>query len=114
MRAKEFINPKHKVERQGVTLDVSIDGQNVIIHALANDRQLGYVVFDRDGSTLVADDLAMDERYRGQGIARVMYDYVKELGFTIKRSSDQTSAGKHFWDKNKGIDNTVWENLQTK
>jgi GNAT superfamily N-acetyltransferase len=34
--------------------------------------------------------------YRGQGIAAVMYDYAKELGYHVERSSEQTDAGKHF------------------
>jgi GNAT superfamily N-acetyltransferase len=111
---ENYIDSKNipkRVKRDGIELAVSIDGQNVIIHSYADSsqRQLGYVVFDRDGNTLVADDLAVDDRYHGQGIARIMYDYVKELGFTVKRSSDQTQAGKAFWDKNKGQDQNVWE-----
>jgi predicted GNAT family acetyltransferase len=114
MRAKEFINPKHRIEREGITLDVVANSLGVVIRALAGERVLGSVVFDRDGNTLIADELSVREQFRGQGIARIMYDHAKEMGFTVKRSSDQTSAGKHFWDKNRGIDNTVWENLQTK
>ena len=111
MRAKEFvIESKQIVERDGIQLDVTIDGANVDIRAISNGRQLGYVIFDRDGNTLVADDLSIDDRYKGQGIAAIMYDYAKELGFKVKRSSDQTTAGKYFWDKNKGEEGNVWEN----
>jgi len=52
----------------------------------------------------------VDERYHGQGIAADMYDYLKDNGYTIVRSWDQTDAGKGFWDKHRGEEATVWEN----
>lgn len=75
-------------------------------------KELGYVVFaDLDNNELAPRDLAVYERYQGQGIAKTMYDYVKSLGYTIHRSSDQTDAGRGFWDKNRGEEATVWENF---
>lgn len=100
---------KQQVERNGIQLNVSIDGATVDIRPMINGNQVGYVVFDRDGKTLVADDLAIDEEYRGRGIAKIIYDYLKELGFTVKRSTDQLPAGKAFWDKYKGVQGQVWE-----
>jgi hypothetical protein len=38
-----------------------------------------------------------------------MYNHVKERGFTVRRSYDQTSDGKSFWDKNKGEEGNLWE-----
>ena len=92
-----------------LSLDVKVDGQNVDIRAIVDGKQVGYVVFDRDGKTLIADDLAVDREYRRQGIATKMYDYVKSLGFTVKRSDIQLSRGKLFWDKSRGEDAKVWE-----
>ena len=109
---REYIRGgKYQVNLNGVTLSVSIDGQTVDVRALdpESKEELGYVVFDRDGDTLVADGLAVDERSRGRGIAMTMYNHVKERGFTVKRSYDQTSAGKSFWDKNKGEEGNLWE-----
>jgi predicted chitinase len=107
---QQSVNESKIIDYNGIKLNVSIDGANIDIRALSPDgRQLGYVVFDRDGKDLVADDLAIEERSKGQGIAKVMYDYVKELGFNVKRSYDQTQAGKAFWDKNKGEEGYVWE-----
>ena len=100
---------KKRITWNGIDLVVSIDGATVDIRAMTGDSQMAYVVFDRDGDTLVADDLAVEEQYKGQGIAKIMYDYVKELGFRVKRSSDQLVAGKKFWDKNKGAENNIWE-----
>ena len=107
---REYIpSGKTRITRHGIDLVVSIDGVTVDIRAMSGDSQMAYVVFDRDGDTLVADDLAVEEQYKGQGIAKIMYDYVKELGFRVKRSSDQLVAGKKFWDKNKGAENNIWE-----
>lgn len=128
MRAREFIVEANKHRRRpqfelgnGLYLNIREDGEKVDIRVLnkniqneyGDDAQVGYVVFDVDGKTLVADDLAIDAEYRGQGIAKKIYDYVKELGFTIKRSADQLAAGKHFWDKNKGEHGNVWEQSVT-
>jgi GNAT superfamily N-acetyltransferase len=107
---REYIpSGKERITRNGIDLVVGIDGATVDIRAMTGDSQMAYVVFDRDGDTLVADDLAVEEQYKGQGIAKIMYDYVKELGFRVKRSSDQLVAGKKFWDKNKGAENNIWE-----
>lgn len=109
MRAIEFLNESKIVEYEGIKLNVGIDGQNIDIRALRPDgHQIGYVVFDRDGQTLVPDDLSVDEKYQGQGIAKVMYDYVKSLGFRIEASPDQTEAGAGFWEKHRG-EERVWE-----
>jgi GNAT superfamily N-acetyltransferase len=104
---------KTMIDVGGIQLNVAVDGSEVIIRPIVDGYQAGYVVFDRDGSTLVPADLAIDEQFRGQGIAKTIYDYVKSLGFTIRRSSDQTKAGKHFWDKNRGEDSQVWEQTMT-
>jgi len=73
-------------------------------------KELGYVVFaDLGDDELDPRDLSVDDRYQGQGVAKTMYDYVKSLGYTINRSSDQTPAGKGFWDKHRGEETNVWE-----
>ena len=97
------------VDIGGIKLNVAVDGAEVIIRPIVDEYQAGYAVFDRDGNTLVPADLAIDEEFRGQGIAKIIYDYVKSLGFNILRSNDQTRAGKHFWDKNRGEGSQVWE-----
>jgi GNAT superfamily N-acetyltransferase len=63
---------------------------------------------EQDDNLLVPLDLEVDERYRGQGIGATMYDHVKSLGYTIRRSQYQTDAGAGFWDKHKSGKN-VWE-----
>ena len=92
----------------GILVSINTNKENASVYAISNGRRLGYAEFDRDGNTLVPYDLAVDDKYRGQGIAAVMYDYVKSLGFTIRASAEQTDAGKQFWNKNRG-EEKVWE-----
>jgi hypothetical protein len=53
-------------------------------------------------------DLEVEERYRGQGIAQTMYDYVKSKGYKIRRSGQQTDDGAKFWAKHRPKQN-FWE-----
>jgi GNAT superfamily N-acetyltransferase len=92
----------------GIQVSINTNDKNATVYASSNGRRLGYAEFDRDGNVLVPYDLAVDDKYRGQGIAAVMYDYVKSLGFTVKASADQTDDGKYFWKKNRGNER-VWE-----
>ena len=102
MRASEFI-----VEYK---LSVSKDADGVAVKATAGGKNLGHAefFFDDEGR-LDPQTVWVDERYHGQGIARDMYDHLKDLGYTIVRSWDQTDAGRGFWNKHRGEDATVWE-----
>ena len=88
--------------------DDDYDNQVMYVTASSNGRELGHVLFSFDGDELLPQDLEVDERYRGQGIAKTMYDYVKSRGYKIRRSGQQTDAGAGFWDKHKPGKN-VWE-----
>ena len=113
MRAKEFIVEYKKYptgEYEGVTFTMVEKDGELIVKAL-NDYgiSMGHVIFTIDGKELDPQDLQVDEKYQGQGIAKVMYDYIKSRGFIINRSWDQTDAGAGFWDKHRGPDVRVWE-----
>ena len=92
--------------------DDDVDNQSILVRATAGGRELGHVLFtldyDSQGLVLNPQDLEVDERYRGQGIARTMYDYVKSRGYRIRRSGQQTDAGAGFWGKHRPEQN-VWE-----
>ena len=105
----ELINKTDNVD--GIQVSINTNSKNASVYATSHGRRLGYVEFDRDGNILVPYDLAVSDEYRGQGIAAVMYDYVKSLGFTIKASPEQTDAGKYFWKKNRGS-KRVWESTE--
>ena len=102
----KLINKTANVD--GIQVSINTNNANATVYASSHGRRLGYAEFDRDGEVLVPYDLAVDDKYRGQGIAAVMYDYVKSLGFKIQASADQTDAGKYFWSKNRGNER-VWE-----
>jgi GNAT superfamily N-acetyltransferase len=115
MRAKEFLieyrdnDDDQTAHRDGLDLESIQVGSDFQVTASCHDRQLARVIFKKSGDTLVPRDLSVEERYRGQGIAAVMYDWVKDLGYKIQRSPDQSQAGQAFWDKNRGEEGRVWE-----
>ena len=112
MRAVEFITESKTVEYEGLTLKISKNGHQLMVNALDDwgNKVLGHVTFNiGDGKELDPQDLKVDDKYQGQGIAKVMYDYVKSLGYTIARSYDQTDAGAGFWNKHRGEDVRIWE-----
>jgi predicted chitinase len=92
--------------------DDDTDNQTIYVKATANGRELGHVLFtidyDSQGMVLNPQDLEVEEKYRGQGVAETMYDYVKSKGYRIRRSGQQTDAGAAFWNKHKPGQN-VWE-----
>jgi GNAT superfamily N-acetyltransferase len=102
------------VEFEGVNIRVSKESYKLKVEALDDwgNKVLGSVEFNiGDGKELDPQDLRVDDKYQGQGIARTMYDFVKKLGYEIHRSWDQTDAGKGFWDKHRGEEQRVWENF---
>jgi GNAT superfamily N-acetyltransferase/phage gp37-like protein len=123
MRAYEFIieNVEHfngldfsiEIEKDDEYVDYDdTDNQTIYVRAFANGRELGHVLFtidyDGQGMILKPQDLEVEERYQGQGIARTMYDYVKSKGYSIRRSGQQTDAGAGFWNKHRPEQN-IWE-----
>jgi hypothetical protein len=92
--------------------DDDTDNQTIYVKATANGQELGHVLFtidyDSQGMVLNPQDLEVEERFKGQGIAATMYDYVKSKGYRIRRSGQQTDAGAAFWNKRKPGQN-VWE-----
>jgi len=92
--------------------DEDTDNQVVFVKATSNGKELGYVVFsidyDAQGMVLNPQDLEVEERFRGQGVAKTMYDFVKSKGYRIRRSGQQTDAGAGFWAKHRPEQN-VWE-----
>jgi GNAT superfamily N-acetyltransferase len=115
MRAKEFMVEYKQYpleEFEGINMKLKVDDHELILQALDDwgNKVLGHVRMNiGDGAELDPQDLQVDERYRGQGIAKVMYDYLKSKGYEIHRSPDQTDDGKYFWDKNRGEEVNVWE-----
>jgi GNAT superfamily N-acetyltransferase len=107
MRAKEFIVEYKTEEYNGLRFTTDIKNGQLIVRALDDwgTNELGHVVFNiGDQDELDPQDLEVDDRYQGQGIAKTMYDYVKTLGYEIHRSWDQTPAGAGFWNKHRGED----------
>jgi GNAT superfamily N-acetyltransferase len=93
----------------GIEISMEKEDDEIMVKAMmSGGRELGHVLFVIDGEYLAPQDLEVDERYQGQGIAATMYDYVKSKGYKIRRSGQQTDAGSRFWNKHKPGKN-VWE-----
>ena len=108
-----ILNKKQGVTEEsfnGIDIDMDIEGDEIMVTAMGNGRELGHVLFVDEGEYLMPQDLEVDERFQGQGIAAAMYDYVKSKGYKIRRSGQQTDAGAGFWDKHRPEQN-VWENF---
>lgn len=126
MRAGEFLAGSNSVKFNGLDLSLEVqkddefvddddfENQVVVVQASSSGRELGQVLFtmdyDSQGLVLNPQDLEVDERFRGQGIAQTMYDFVKSRGYRIRRSGQQTDAGAGFWAKHRPEQN-VWENF---
>ena len=93
----------------GIEISLEVDNDEVMVTAMmANGREMGHVLFVQEDDYLMPQDLEVEERYQGQGIAATMYDYVKSKGYKIRRSGQQTDAGAGFWGKHRPEQN-VWE-----
>jgi uncharacterized coiled-coil DUF342 family protein len=96
----------------GINILLQKDDDELFVKASAGSKELGHVLFAIDGEYLLPQDLEVEERFRGQGIAQTMYDFVKSKGYKIRRSGQQTDAGAGFWDKHRAEQN-VWEQEET-
>jgi predicted GNAT family acetyltransferase len=108
MRARDFVQEYKTVPFQGLDISMEREDDEVMVTASAGGKTLGQVMFVDSDGYLMPQDLEVDERFRGQGIARIMYDYVKSQGYKIRRSGQQTDAGAGFWGKHRPGQN-VWE-----
>jgi predicted GIY-YIG superfamily endonuclease len=92
----------------GINMLFQTNNDELFVKASAGRRELGHVLFTLDGDYLIPQDLEVEEKYRGHGIAQAMYNYVKSKGYKIRRSVHQTDAGAGFWDKHRP-GKLVWE-----
>lgn len=98
------------VERGGITVEYEFKKGSLYVKALAGGNVLGSVYFINYGSADAPDyrgeELHVDERYRRQGIATIIYNVAKEVLGKINPSDAQTAMGKKFWGRKK-----TWENF---
>ena len=112
MRATEFITEDKKIARyNGLIMGYAFNNSALKIKAYdpATKSPLSYVKFTKEKKELYPQDLWVDNEYRNKGIAKSMYDFLKDEGYEINRSHDQTNAGSGFWNKHRGEDSYVWE-----
>jgi GNAT superfamily N-acetyltransferase len=113
---RQKVDPTFNVNEEefnGIDITMDVEGDEIMVTATGNGRELGHVLFVDQGEYLMPQDLEVDERFQGQGIAAAMYDYVKSKGYKIRRSGQQTDAGAGFWGKHRP-DQNVWEDASSK
>jgi GNAT superfamily N-acetyltransferase len=112
-KKKQTVGESKTIHRDGIDIRYSLNRDNLSITALAGGKEMGAVNFrpivdDTGRPAWEGDNLYVDDRFRGQGIAGVMYDVARDLVGRIVPSNAQTDAGKAFWDKNRH-GQEVWE-----
>lgn len=114
MRASEFLAEEAKlIKTKNLTLKYAFNNSALVMKAFdpATKNPLAYVKFVKEKQELYPQDLWVNDEYRNKGIAKTMYDTLKSEGYIINRSHDQTKAGAGFWDKHRGEDAYVWEEI---
>ena len=102
-RVKNSTNLAGRQHRPGIVVNV-YDNKNLIGWA-------DFILYqDKKDAWLESHDTEVVEKYQNKGIATMMYAVVKSLGFDIKPSRDQSTAGKNMWRKwGKDADHLVSE-----
>ena len=104
---------EYNAEYNGLDMTVQLNNRtnNLTVMAYDDGQFVGQVLFKTHGGTkLYPWQLEVKPEFRGKGIAKTMYDFLKAQGLTVQRSTYQTPAGSGFWDKHRGKAATVWEN----
>lgn len=101
-----FFKPK-------MQFNFEIQGDELYCDVNLGKENVANFTFDMIGHDLEAQDMHVVAKFRGQGIAKRVYDMLKARGYRIHRSENQTLDGKHFWNKNRGPDVKVWEETVT-
>ena len=112
MRASEFVTEEAKAAKyNGLLMKYAFNDNALILKAFTKEGPIAFVKFVKENKELYPQNLWVNDEHRSRGIAKSMYDYLKSQGFIINRSHDQTKAGAGFWDKHRGEDAYVWEEI---
>tara|TARA_R110000823_G_C15773757_1_gene484348 strand:+ start:292 stop:678 length:387 start_codon:yes stop_codon:yes gene_type:complete len=58
---------------------------------------IGMAKFWKDGNSLFSEKTFVDQSYQRKGIATLMYQFAKSLGFNIQPSKEKTATGQQLW-----------------
>lgn len=102
----DSLNKKYKLKTgEIITLDIdkseyaNYTSLNVIAYD-SNNNKIGGAHFNSDETNdknkLTSSDTYVKKDFRRKGVASIMYQYVKDLGYNIISSSNQSPEGKRF------------------
>lgn len=115
MRASEFLSEEAKaIKTDSLILKYAFNDGALLMKAFerGTGSPLAFVKFVKEKKELYPEHLWVHDDYRNRSIAKTMYDALKSEGYIINRSHDQTKAGSGFWDKHRGENAYVWEDLR--
>ena len=58
---------------------------------------IGMAKFWKNGNSLFSERTFVDQAHQRKGIATLMYQFAKSLGFNIQPSKEKTLAGQQLW-----------------
>ena len=102
MRIKDIIT--ETLDRDEVDLSHemrSFNGVDKLLVTAYKEWQIGWVVFTNRDDVWIAENVYVAPEFRRQGVATLMYQYAKSLGFDIQPSETQTSDGNQMWQSFK-------------
>lgn len=99
LKGKQDININERTVKDKIS--ISIRGNN--------DKFIGSAAFwrDVDGKWYTNNIKIFDENSLNKGVATALYNYIENLGFSLKPSKEQTDMGKLLWQ------NRIRSNLNT-
>jgi len=87
-----------KVEHQGLQIQIADMGDHTrLIAHLENGRPAGYMALEPLEDGVKAGTLAVGAEYRGQGVAKRIYDYVIQ-NYNLYSGDSQTPESKGLWN----------------
>lgn len=108
MRITELTDPSlkqpffKKVVVDGIELLARSSGHNdlkitAFIASDPGDTPIGMAKFWKQGKSLFSEKTSVSPEHQRKGIATLMYQFAKSLGFNIQPSKEKTTIGQQFW-----------------
>ena len=91
-----------EVKVDGVELTAKSTGNNNLsISAYSGNTTIGQAQFWASGKNLFSEKTFVSPEFQRRGIATLMYQFARSLGFNIEPSKEKTLTGQALW---KGFD----------
>ena len=87
-----------EVTINGYDLTAKSSGRNdLTISVYVGNTTVGTAQFWKSGKSLSSEKTSVSPEYQRQGIATLMYQFAKSLGFSVEPSKEKTLSGQALW-----------------